>query len=147
MNKKRLYATLILLSLLIVGLQLVLAQEPPEPVPVDIDIKPGSYPNSINLGSNGLVPVAIFSSSTFDATTVDADTVNLFGATVAIRGNGKKELAHEEDVNGDGSTDLVVQIVTQNFDPGLVQEGVVPVTGLTEDGVFFKGLDEIIIVP
>ena len=36
---------------------------------VAIDIKPGSYPNSINLKSNGKVPVAILSSPTFDATT------------------------------------------------------------------------------
>lgn len=31
---------------------------------VDIDIKPGSDPNSINLGSNGIVPVTIFGSAT-----------------------------------------------------------------------------------
>ncbi len=29
-------------------------------------IKPNSYPNSINLGSNGVVPVAIFGSTTFN---------------------------------------------------------------------------------
>ncbi|MDH4241667.1 MAG: hypothetical protein OEW48_19075, partial [Phycisphaerae bacterium] len=28
---------------------------PPQPINVDIDIKPGSYPNAINLGSNGVV--------------------------------------------------------------------------------------------
>jgi hypothetical protein len=40
-------------------------------IPVLIDIKPGSDPNSINLGSRGTVPVAILSTQDFDATTVD----------------------------------------------------------------------------
>ncbi len=44
------------------------------------DIKPGSFPNSINVGAGGNVPVAIFSSSTFDATTVDPTTVTLASA-------------------------------------------------------------------
>ena len=43
--------------------------------PVLIDIKPGEYPNTINLGSNGVVPVAILSTLIFDATQVDPLTV------------------------------------------------------------------------
>jgi len=74
-------------------------------IQVDIDIKPGSYPNSINLGSNGMIPVAILSSPYFDATQVDADTVALAGAGVAVKGKGNKLLASQEDVNGD---DLLV---------------------------------------
>jgi hypothetical protein len=69
---------------------------------VYIDIKPGSYPNSVNLGSQGVIPVGILSSVDFDATQVDPDTVALAGAGVAIRGKGNGLLAHEEDVNGDG---------------------------------------------
>lgn len=67
---------------------------------VDIDIKPGSDPNPINQGSNGLIPVAIFSSPCFDATTVDSTIVELGGASVAVRGKGKS-MAHKEDVDGD----------------------------------------------
>lgn len=37
---------------------------------VTIDVKPGSFPNSINLASAGSVPLAILSSEGFDATTV-----------------------------------------------------------------------------
>ena len=37
-------------------------------VPVEIDIKPDSFPNSIKLGSGGTVPVAIFSAKTFGVT-------------------------------------------------------------------------------
>jgi hypothetical protein len=58
---------------------------------VEIDIKPGSSPNSIKLGSNGVVPVAILSSESFSATTVDPDTVTLAGAGVAVKGNNTME--------------------------------------------------------
>ena len=37
------------------------------PLTVAIDIKPNAVPNTINLGSNGTVAVAIFSTSSFDA--------------------------------------------------------------------------------
>jgi len=43
----------------------------PTVLPVEIDIKPGSYPNSINPNSNGVIPVAILTTPSFDATTVD----------------------------------------------------------------------------
>src|SRR4029079_18154333 len=39
---------------------------------VPIDIKPGSTTNPIKLSSTGKIPVAILSTSTFDATTVAA---------------------------------------------------------------------------
>jgi hypothetical protein len=83
-------------------------------IEVEIDVKPGSYPNPINSGSNGLVPVAILSSPEFDARQVEPTTVVLAGATVGVRGKGKS-MAHEEDVNGDGLIDLVVQVETQSF--------------------------------
>lgn len=116
-------------------------------IAVDIDIKPGSYPNSINLGSNGVIPVAILSTADFDATTVLPETVSLAGSGVAVRGKGNKLLAHEEDVNGDGLTDLVVKVETENLDPGTFQDGLATLTGQTSDGVQFEGSDEIIIVP
>ncbi len=66
--------------------------------PVTIDIKPGSYPNSINLKKGGVIPVAILTTDVFDATTVDADTVR-FGP----RGAEKVHTtAHYEDVDGKG---------------------------------------------
>jgi hypothetical protein len=122
-----------------------------EIAPLTIDIKPGSYPNSINLGSMGVVPVAILSSSDFDATTIPADTVFLAGSGVAVRGKGNKLMAHEEDVNEDGFIDLVVQVETQNFDPGTIQDGLayLKVHESSDPGspVLYEGCDEIIIVP
>jgi len=57
---------------------------------VAIDIKPGSDPNSINLSSAGVVPVAILSSATFDATQVDPASVTLAGARVKLIGKGDR---------------------------------------------------------
>jgi hypothetical protein len=109
-----------------------------------IDIKPGSDPNSINLGSKGVVPVAILSSSTFDATTVDPLTVRLGSAEIAVRGKGTL-LAHEEDVNGDGLQDLVIQVNTADL--GFAPDaGEATLTGYTFSGQFFWGTDEIIVV-
>jgi hypothetical protein len=48
-------------------------------IAVSIDIRPGSHPNSIQLGSNGVVAVEILSSGSFDATTVDPATVRACG--------------------------------------------------------------------
>jgi hypothetical protein len=121
----------------------------PPSIEVVIDIKPGSYPNAINLGSHGLIPVAIFSDVDFDATTVDPDTVELAGASVDVKVKGKsnKYMAHEEDVDGDGLIDLVVQVATANLDPDSLQDGWAVLTGETHDGEAIEGEDEITIVP
>jgi len=84
---------------------------PTEALTVAIDIKPCSDVNSINLGSNGVVPVAILSTATFDATKVDPGSVTLAGAQVKVKGKGSYQ-ASVQDVNGDGRKDLVVQVVT-----------------------------------
>ncbi len=52
-------------------------------VAVDIDIKPGSDPNSINLKSKGVIPVAILGSAIFDVTYVDVTTLVFAGASPA----------------------------------------------------------------
>ncbi len=74
---------------------------------VEIDIKPGSDPNSINPNSMGLVPVAILTTSDFDATTVDPDTL-IFIAADDVAGIEPNCVRHGlEDVDGDGDLDLV----------------------------------------
>ena len=74
------------------------------PTKIAIDIKPGGYPNAVNPRENGVLPVAILSSPTFDATTIDIATVR-FGPGQAAPANG----GHIEDVNGDGLPDMVFQ--------------------------------------
>ena len=113
---------------------------------VKIDIKPDSDPNSINLGSHGVVPVAILGSEVFDAATVNPLTVTLSGADVKVKGHSGNA-GSLEDVNGDGYSDLVVQVYTENLD---LEIGDVDAflnaytyTGLT----FLTGKDSIRIVP
>jgi hypothetical protein len=48
-------------------------------IPVDIDIKPGSCPNPLNLKSKGVLPVAILGSEDLDVSTIDVDTIRLEG--------------------------------------------------------------------
>jgi len=47
---------------------------------VDIDLKPGSFPNSINLNGNGVQAVAVFGALKFKVEDIDLNTV-LFGVT------------------------------------------------------------------
>jgi hypothetical protein len=86
------------------------------PFNVAIDIKPRTFPNTINLGSSGTVPVAILSTATFYAGDVDPGTVELNGAEVKLRGKSNTPMASLEDVNGDGILDLVVHIVTSELE-------------------------------
>jgi len=118
----------------------------PSVIAAAIDIKPGSYPNSINLGSRGTVPVAILSDGGFDATSVDPSQVYLAGAYVAIRGKGAL-MANQEDVDGDGLLDLVVHVDTENLSTDEIQDGYAYLLGFTYDGLEIEGCDEITIVP
>jgi hypothetical protein len=78
---------------------------------------------------------------------VDPETVELAGSGVAVRGKSNKYMAHQEDVDGDGRLDLVVQVATENLIPGDFQDGYAILTGETFDGYLFQGQDEITIVP
>ena len=82
---------------------------PAQPTPISIDIKPGSDPNSINCGNaNGVIAVAILTTDTFDATTVDHTTVTFEGAgDIHVDKKTGEPRRHEEDVDGDGDMDLV----------------------------------------
>jgi len=77
--------------------------------PVEIDIMPGSIKNPINTKSRGVIPVAILTTPTFDASTVDPDSV-LFGPKGATKVHRK---THVEDVDGDGDLDMVLHFKTQ----------------------------------
>lgn len=83
---------------------------------IDIDVKPGDELNYINLKSHGKTPIAILSTATFDAGTVDPFTITVAGAPVSLRSNGTTA-SSLEDVNGDGLLDLVVHVSTRALQP------------------------------
>ena len=83
-----------------------------------IDIKPGSCPNSININSNGVIPVAILTTPCFDAAGVDPETVVFSGASPVHYAL--------EDVDGDGDTDLILHFRTQ--DTKLIASGCITLT-------------------
>jgi hypothetical protein len=122
-----------------------LVREPVAPIDIDIDIKPGSDPNSINPRSKGKIPVAIFSTMDFYAPAeVDVESLT-FGPT------GEEEsLAFcndsPEDVNDDGYDDLVCHFYTQGtgFQCGN-EQGIL--RGQTVDEIPIEGSDSVRIVP
>jgi len=123
-------------------------------IQVSVDIKPGSSPNSINPGSNGNVPVAILTTGSFDAASVDVSQVTLGDdvgseTPVAKRNNGTW-MADLADADGDGDLDLVLHFRTQ----ALVQNGDLTagstslvLNGRTTGGQRIQGSDSVRIVP
>jgi len=105
-----------------------------------IDIKPGSYPNSINPESKGKLPVAILTTEDFDASTVDPTTIDFLGASPL-----RWAL---EDVDDDGDFDMILHFKTRDCDFSLlVDEGdKYPygyLTGETIDGTQIEGKDTV----
>jgi hypothetical protein len=105
--------------------------------PVVIDIKPGIYPNSINLKSKGVVPVAALTTNEFDASTVAPSTVILAGAS-PVRWTMK-------DVDYDGDLDMLFHFKTEDL---MLNENSTEaiLIGSTQNGVPIKGTDTINIV-
>ncbi|MEK7608230.1 MAG: NlpC/P60 family protein [Patescibacteria group bacterium] len=113
-------------------------------IPVIIDIKPGILPNSINLGSNGVVPVVVFGSAALDVHQINPATIKLANASVRLRGSGQP-MASYSDMNNDGFTDIVVQISTEALQ--LTSGDVVAnLEGRLADGATIKGSDSVRIV-
>ena len=120
-----------------------------------LDVTPGGTPNSVSLGSRGVLPVALLASATFDPRQVDPSTIRLgdeAGADtpVAARANGTLH-ATVEDVNGDGRPDLLLKFEV----PALVANGdlVAGTTQLVLRAVLadactsVRGVDAVRIVP
>ena len=103
---------------------------------VTVDIKPGSAKNPINLKSKGVIPVAILSSATFDASTIDPASVQ-FGPSGATSTQNSLE-----DSNGDGRLDLVLHFRAQ--ETGIqTSDTQACLTGQTDGGLRIEGCDSL----
>ena len=125
------------------GIEIRLGTDPNDaadfPTSVDVDIRPGSDSNKIDLENPGLFPVALITSVEFDATRVDRATL-AFGpanATPAHPVGG-----HFSDVDGDGSTDLMTHFRVDAT--GITSdETEACLSGLTLEGEAFRGCDSV----
>lgn len=105
-------------------------------VDVSIDVKPGSSVNSINPKSNGVIPVAILTTNSFDATTIDPLTVR-FGPKGAKEAHNT---GHIKDVNHDGNSDLILHFKTRAT--GIkCGDTSTSLTGATFNGDLIEGTD------
>ncbi len=136
-------------------------------VPVALNIKPGSFPNSINLRNEGVIPLAVLTTMAgeynlpldFDATLIDPLSVRFgrpdevwfeTGGAFEAHGMGHPEDAYELDEQTlDGDLDMVLHFWT-------METGILPgdveacVKGeWIEDGNVYKffGCDSVRIVP
>lgn len=112
-------------------------------VRVEIDIKPGSFPNSINLKNKGNIPVGVKTGLThgvnFDATTIALATVRFAGASALPIGQSP------QDFDGDLDLDMVYHFKTQATNLTASSTSAC-LTGETSAGLKFKGCDSVRIV-
>ncbi len=115
-------------------------------IEVPIDVKPGNDNeiDPISLKANGALPLAVFSTPEFDATTLDPSTLALGDsqlvqiATIA-RGSA-------EDVDGDGLLDVVLHFsASELVDGGAINANTTELllTGGTTDGKTVFGKDQV----
>jgi len=104
-----------------------------------VDIKPGNNPNSINLKSKGVVPVAILTTESLDAQDIDPESI-LFAGAFPIRWK-------IEDVDDDGDNDMLLHFSTQDLADLNEASTVAVLTGSMLDGTSFEGSDTVKIVP
>jgi hypothetical protein len=71
------------------GLEFAPVAAPPPVLTVVIDIKPGSVTNPINVRSSGVIPVAVLTTPSFDATSIDVSTVR-FGPGNALEAHRRR---------------------------------------------------------
>ena len=140
--KRPIFAVVVLAAIAASLMAVAVVQATSDLIAVDIDIKPATSPNDINLKSKGLISVAILSTPDFDATSVDPLSVQ-FGPDGATERHGK---GHIVDVDGDGDLDLQLHFRTPEtgIAPGDTEASL---TGQTFSGQPIAGCDTIRIVP
>ncbi len=113
--------------------------------PVAIEIKPGSFPNTINLGSNGVVPTAILGSTTFDVHDVNPTSTTLANSSIRLKGNGQPQVTYS-DVNNDGFTDITMNFLIDALDLAS-SDTKADLDGFLFNGKEIKGSDSVRVVP
>lgn len=124
---------------------------------VELDIKPGSCPNPINInrwefasGTNqkkgGVIPMAILGSASVDVSTIDAASLSINGvapthvATEDVATSNEEADCCEGGGGPDGHADLVLKFSSTDVAATLAQANVGAVIVVTVDGAYLDGL-------
>lgn len=101
---------------------------------IAIDIKPGDSSNTINLKSNGVLPVAVLSSPDYPISSIDVSTIS-FAGTKPVRQT-------REDIDRDGDEDLLFhfRISELNLNASSTEANVI---GRLSNGCLFVGSDAV----
>lgn len=134
-------------------------QTAPEEVGVELDIKPGSCPNPLNVKSKGKLPVAVLGNADLDVTDVDVSTIELVGVApirseiedVAAPVENKQDPCDCVDEGADGHDDLTLRFDTQGIVEALgevedSQEIELTLIGELVDGTPIEGTDCVLII-
>jgi hypothetical protein len=129
---------------------------------VAINIKPGSYPNPLNIKDKGVLPVAVLGSEDFDVFNIDPASIRLEGVApirssyedVATPVNNDAEVCECTTEGPDGYLDLTLKFKTQEIIAALgeVNDGdlleLILTGALTEvvDGTPIEGSDCVVII-
>jgi hypothetical protein len=137
------FAAILAAGIALPSVQPVRAMHEHEHRHVSIDVKPGSYPNPVNLNSQGVVPVALFGSMDFDVSMIDIASV-IFGPMHQHDMGAPVERFSFQDVNGDGFMDIVFKFSTQLT--GLTTADTQAcLHGMTMGGEHFCGHDSVVV--
>ncbi len=112
------------------------------PLIADIVIEGNACKQLTDGNGNGVIPVQILTTDSFDAQQVDHASVSLGGATEThVDKRSGMARRHAEDVDGDGDEDLVLHFRTDEImtDCNMPLE----ITGTTIDGVMFTNIADV----
>ena len=123
-NKLPLTTSLILVFCLGINVNAALAASTFLPdegaVAMTVDILPGNPDNTIDLGKQRVVTVAIFGSASLNVNDVNPRTLTLEAVTGTLVGKSDKNLCRKQDINDDSHMDLIcdVNIIGYRVQPG-----------------------------
>jgi len=113
---------------------------------VDIDVKPGSDPNCLNINGHGKIPVAVLGNDAFDVLDVDQVTLTFDRLAVATK-RMTVPMCNPEYSDGDEYLDLVCHFEDSDGDWSPDSDDQASVEGNLNDGRPFSGVDDICLVP
>jgi thrombospondin type 3 repeat protein len=108
---------------------------PTGPITVDMDVR-----SAVNPGAKGVITVAILTTESFDASTVDATSVEFGPSCASAIRSGL------QDVDADGDLDMVLQFLVQEMGIACGDTSA-SLTGQTTEGIDIDGTDSIKTVP